>query len=38
MYVNTKMIPIAITPGIEGGEMKENGRGGEFLYDLFDIL
>jgi hypothetical protein len=29
------MIPV---PGIGGGKIKENDGGGEFKYDIFDIL
>jgi hypothetical protein len=25
-------------PGMEGGERKENDGGGEFKYDIFDIV
>jgi hypothetical protein len=25
-------------PGMEWGKLKENGGGGEFRYDIFDIL
>jgi hypothetical protein len=33
LYVNEKMIPAETTPGIWGErEMKEKGRGGEFIY------
>jgi hypothetical protein len=32
-----EMIPVETTPGIGGG-MKENSRGGEFMYDIFDTL
>jgi hypothetical protein len=31
------MIPVKTTPGMEGGEIKENHGGGEFNYDIFDI-
>jgi hypothetical protein len=31
------MIPVETTPGMEGGKIKENDRGGEFKYDIFDI-
>jgi hypothetical protein len=27
-----------IIPGMSGARIKENGRGGEFKYDIFDIL
>jgi hypothetical protein len=29
---------IVDTPGMGGGEIKENDGGGEFTYDIFDIL
>jgi hypothetical protein len=35
MYVNGKMIPVETIPGKVG---EENGGGGEFKYDIFDIL
>jgi hypothetical protein len=35
-YVNGKMKPIEIIPGT--GEKKENDGGGEFNYDIFNIL
>jgi hypothetical protein len=38
MYVNTKMIPVETVPGIGGGERKDSSGGGEFKYDIFDIL
>jgi hypothetical protein len=38
MYVNAKMIPVETVPGTGGGEMKENGGGGEFNYNIFDTL
>jgi hypothetical protein len=38
MYVNGKMIPIKTIPGIEGGTIKETNGGGEFNYNMFDIL
>jgi hypothetical protein len=38
MYVNAKMIPVKTTPGIGVREMKENGGGAEFMYDIFDTL
>jgi hypothetical protein len=34
-----KMRPVESIPGMrEGWGIKENGRGGEFKYDVFDIL
>jgi hypothetical protein len=38
MYVNEKMIPGETIPGMGEGMIKENGGGGEFKYDIFDIL
>jgi hypothetical protein len=38
MYVNGKMRPVETVPGMEGGGIKENDGGGEFNYDIFDIL
>jgi hypothetical protein len=32
------MIPVETIPGMEGRQDKENGSGGEFKYDIFDIL
>jgi hypothetical protein len=32
------MIPVETVLGMWGGEIKENGGGGEFKYDIFDIL
>jgi hypothetical protein len=32
------MRPVETTPGMEGGGIKENGGGGEFNYDIFDML
>jgi hypothetical protein len=37
MYVNGKMKPVETIPGMEGG-IKESNGGGEFKYDVFDIL
>jgi hypothetical protein len=34
MYANGKMRPVETIPGMEGGEGKENGGGGEFKYDI----
>jgi hypothetical protein len=30
------MILVEITTGIRGGVLKENGSGGEFMYDILD--
>jgi hypothetical protein len=38
MYVNGEMGPVETIPGMQGGEIKENGGGGKFNYDIFDIL
>jgi hypothetical protein len=35
VYVNGKMVPVE---AISGMEVKKNGGGGEFKYELFDIL
>jgi hypothetical protein len=32
------MIPVETVPGIGTERMKENGWGGEFMYDIFDTL
>jgi hypothetical protein len=32
------MIPVGTVPGMGVGEIRENGRGGKFKYDVFDIL
>jgi hypothetical protein len=32
------MVLVENIPGIGGGEMKENGGGGEFKYDIFVTL
>jgi hypothetical protein len=32
------MIPVETVPRMGGGEIKENGGGGEIKYDTFDIL
>jgi hypothetical protein len=32
------LIPIETIPGIVGGEIKENGGGDEFKYDIFNTL
>jgi hypothetical protein len=34
MYVNGNMIPVETAQGIAGREIKENGGGGEFKYDV----
>jgi hypothetical protein len=37
MYtVNRKMRPVETVPAV--GVIKENGGGGEFKYDIFDLL
>jgi hypothetical protein len=38
MYVNGKITPIETIPGMGEGKIKKNGGGGEFKYDIFDIL
>jgi hypothetical protein len=37
-YINGKMRPVETTLEMQGGEIKENDRGGEFKYDIFDIF
>jgi hypothetical protein len=39
MYENGIIIPIETVPRMQGvGAIKENGGGGEFKYNIFDIL
>jgi hypothetical protein len=38
MFVNGKMIPVETIPGMRGDGIKENGGGGKFKYNIFDIL
>jgi hypothetical protein len=38
MYVNAKVIPVETIPGMGERRIKENGGGGEFKYDIFDML
>jgi hypothetical protein len=38
MFVNAKMISVETIPVIGEREIKENGGGGEFNYDIFDTL
>jgi hypothetical protein len=38
MYVNGKMRPVETILGVRGGEIKANGGGCEFNYDIFDIF
>jgi hypothetical protein len=38
MYVNGNMIPFETIPEMECGAVQENGGGGEFNYNIFDIL
>jgi hypothetical protein len=38
MYVNRKMRPVETILGMGEKGMKENGGGGEFKYNIFDIL
>jgi hypothetical protein len=33
MYANRKMIPVETVPGMGGGRIKKNDRGGEFNYE-----
>jgi hypothetical protein len=38
MYGNAKMIPVETVPGIRGRGLRRAVVGGEFKYDIFDIL
>jgi hypothetical protein len=38
MYVNAEVIPVETIPGMGERRIKENGGGGEFKYDIFDML
>jgi hypothetical protein len=38
MYVNGKMRPVETIPRMGKRGIKENDGGGEFRYDIFDIL
>jgi hypothetical protein len=38
MHINGEMIPTETIPGTGERGKKENGGGGEFKYDIFDIL
>jgi hypothetical protein len=38
MYVNAKITPAKVFPGIREREIEENRGGGEFKYDIFDNL
>jgi hypothetical protein len=38
MYVNAKMIPVEIVPGIRGGWIKDSSGWGDFKYDVFDTF
>jgi hypothetical protein len=38
MSENGKMISVETIPGMGKEAIKENGGGGEFKYDIFDIL
>jgi hypothetical protein len=38
MYVNGKVRPVEIIPGMWGGGIKENDGGDEFMCYKFDIL
>jgi hypothetical protein len=35
--VNTKIIPVKTTPGIWVRGRRENVKGSEFMYDIFDL-
>jgi hypothetical protein len=38
MYVNAKMRPVETIPEMGAEEVKENGGGGQFKYDKFDVF
>jgi hypothetical protein len=38
MCVNGKMRPVETIPGVGEEGMKENGGGGKFKHDIFEIL
>jgi hypothetical protein len=38
VYVNAKVIPVEIVPGIGTGGIKESGGGDEFKYNIFESL
>jgi hypothetical protein len=38
MYVSGKMTSVETIPGMRGEVIKENDAGGEFKYDILDIL
>jgi hypothetical protein len=38
MCVNGKMTPVETVLGMRVGRIKENGGGGEFRYEIFEIL
>jgi hypothetical protein len=38
MHVNGKIRPAETIPGMGEGRIKKNGGGGEFNYDIVDIL
>jgi hypothetical protein len=38
MYGNKKMRPVETIPGMRGREVKENGEGGKFNFDICGIL
>jgi hypothetical protein len=38
MYANVKIISVVTITEMGGGQTKENDRGDEFKYDIFDIL
>jgi hypothetical protein len=38
MYINAKVIPVKTVPGIRGGGIKEDSRGGKFMCDIFDAV
>jgi hypothetical protein len=38
MYVNEKLMSVETVPGMEEGGIRDNGRGGDLKYDIFDTL
>jgi hypothetical protein len=38
MYINAKMIPVEMIPGVGGEGIKESRGGGKFKYNIFDTV
>jgi hypothetical protein len=38
LYVNGKKTPVETSPGMGEEDIKKNGGGGEFKYDIFEIV